>query len=410
MKMSRILTLALGLAILPSLPALAAPPEVSNIRPSQRAGTKLIDVYYDLADTEGDTCTVAITIFDNTSPLPVYAITGDVGPGVTPGTDRHIVWNAGQDWNRRFTTQGKARIVADDAPTTAPDSNTAFVPAGFSNPGVEIYTSGFFMDKYEINGGVWEPVYNWAVSNGYTFDNAGRYTNLAHPVQGVNWYDVVKWCNARSEMSGLTPCYYTDAAKTQVYRSGQVALSNDWVAWETDGYRLPTRAEWLKAYWGGNYGGYYPWPSYGGSAQDHINGGYANYQFSGDPFETQLNTSNTTTPTGYYNGTQTPAGPDTANGFGLYDMVGNVSEWLWDRELSAWYSLPESRDDNSRGPDTGLGSMRSYAGQHDSNSTETRRQLYAPATEGYWLRTVTNGDSRAIRGLSSIGLRCVRSR
>jgi len=30
---------------------------------------------------------------------------------------------------------------------------------------------------------------------------------VTHPVQTINWYDAVKWCNARSEKEGLTPCY-----------------------------------------------------------------------------------------------------------------------------------------------------------------------------------------------------------
>ena len=41
-----------------------------------------------------------------------------------------------------------------------------------------------------------------------------------HPVQKVSWYDVVKWCNAKSEREGLTPVYYTNDAQTLVYRTG----------------------------------------------------------------------------------------------------------------------------------------------------------------------------------------------
>jgi formylglycine-generating enzyme required for sulfatase activity len=382
----------------------AAPPEVTNIRASQRAGTKLIDVYYDLADPEGDPCTVAVTIYDNTTPIPVFSISGDVGVGVVPGANKRIVWNAGQDWNRRYTTQGKARIVADDGGTTPPSTSMAFVPAGFSNPGVEIYTSGFFMDKFEVSKALWDSVYSWAIANGYTFSNAGVATASNHPVTGINWYDAVKWCNARSQKDGLTPCYYTDAALTQVYKTGEPLLDNNWVSWSANGYRLPTRAEWLKAYWGGNYSGFYPWPSYGGSSSDHIGGGLANYGGSGDPYEGSNYYA--TTPVGYYNGTQTPQGPDMANGYGLYDMVGNVGEWTWDRELSNWYSLVEAQDDNSKGPNTGIGGNRCFSGQHTSSSTSARSQVYVPATGRYYYPNNYYSGSWA----TAVGLRCVRSR
>ena len=48
-----------------------------------------------------------------------------------------------------------------------------------------------------------------------------------HPVQTIDWYDCVKWCNARSEMEGRTPAYYTNAAQTTVYRTGQVDVDNN---------------------------------------------------------------------------------------------------------------------------------------------------------------------------------------
>jgi len=46
-------------------------------------------------------------------------------------------------------------------------------------------------------------------------------------VQTVDWYDCVKWCNARSEQAGKTPVYYTDAG-SRVYRTGEVTVYANW--------------------------------------------------------------------------------------------------------------------------------------------------------------------------------------
>ena len=76
-----------------------------------------------------------------------------------------------------------------------------------------INVSPFYMDANLVSYTLWTNVYQWATSHGYSFDNAGSGKATNHPVQSVNWYDVVKWSNARSEMGGLTACYYTDASQ-----------------------------------------------------------------------------------------------------------------------------------------------------------------------------------------------------
>ncbi len=73
---------------------------------------------------------------------------------------------------------------------------------------------------------LWQQVYNWAIAHGYSFDYAGSGKAANHPVQTIDWYDCVKWCNARSEMEGRMPAYYTSAAQTVVYRTGQVDVDN----------------------------------------------------------------------------------------------------------------------------------------------------------------------------------------
>ncbi len=85
-------------------------------------------------------------------------------------------------------------------------------------PAHTVYVSGFYMDKYEVTKALWDKVKAWSMTNGYSFAGSGNATN--HPVQGVSWYNAVTWCNARSQKEGLTPCYYTDAGLTTVYKIG----------------------------------------------------------------------------------------------------------------------------------------------------------------------------------------------
>ena len=166
-------------------------------------------------------------------------------------------------------------------------------------------------------------------------------------MQTVNWFDAVKWCNARSEKDGLTPCYYTSAALVTVYTNGVLTISNSWVNWSANGYRLPTEAEWEKATRGGVANHRFPW-----SDTDEIQHARANYNSS-------ISLSYDTSPTrgfhpAYTNGGfpySSPVGSFAPNGYGLYDMAGNVWEWCWDWYSAGYYNISPST--NPKGADTG---------------------------------------------------------
>jgi formylglycine-generating enzyme required for sulfatase activity len=170
--------------------------------------------------------------------------------------------------------------------------------------GHEVALTGFSIDQHEVTKAFWDEVYAWAVANGYTFTNAGIAEGPEHPVHSVNWYDCVKWANALSERDGHTPCYYTDNNCTQVYRTGEVDLTNYNVRWNVDGYRLPTQSEWEVAARGGLEGSKYAWGESASTSK-------ANFDQS-------------------LHGATLPVGSYPSTGYGLFEIGGNLREWTWD--------------------------------------------------------------------------------
>ncbi len=100
--------------------AMAADPVVSNVAASQRAGTKLVDISYDLADPDSPQLTVKLWVSSDGGTTwtvhPDHCV-GDVGNGIAPGTGKNILWNAGLDFAGFNSSNMKVKVVAVDTVT-----------------------------------------------------------------------------------------------------------------------------------------------------------------------------------------------------------------------------------------------------------------------------------------------------
>ena len=333
---------------------------ISNVRVNQRAGTNLVDLHYDLFTTTTNPLVVAVAISTNGGSaydLPATHFTGDVGSGVTPGTNKWVVWDAGQDWPERFSTNVFFRLTVSDVTPVPP--GMVLIPAGsftmgdsvgdadLSDPApVTANVSSFYMDTNLVTWSQWQEVYAYATDRGYVL-NAGAGKAGNHPVWNVDWYDCLKWCNARSEQAGKVPVYYTDALLTQVYTNGEGGVTV-YVNWGAKGYRLPTEAEWEKAARGGLSGQRFPWGNLISQAKANYYGG-TSYSYDLGP--------NGYNAIGTVGGAPftSPVGSFAANGYGLEDMAGNVWQWCWD-----WYGTPYAGGADPRG--AASGSRRVFRG------------------------------------------------
>ncbi len=391
MKTFQVFAIALVLVFTAS-PALSqTAPVVSNVLGVQRAGTKLVDITYDLADTDSAELYVTLQISSDagsTWTVPATSATGQIGAGIPPGSGRAIVWNAGTNWNNLLSTTMRYRITADDGFTgmelipegsftmgrTSGDADT-------NAPPVSVYISAFYMANYEVTRALWSEVRTWGLDNGYTDIQAGAGKAANHPVHSISWYDMVKWCNARSQKEGLTPCYTVSSVTYKTGDSDAVVCN-----WSASGYRLPTEAEWEKAARGGVSGQRFPWG-------DTISHSQANYFSSANSITYIYDVSPTRGDAPTYGRGASPVGSFAANGYGLYDMAGNIMERCWDWYLDSYYTDGLS---DTRGPASG--SPRVVRGG-------------AWGTYAFTCRTVdrNGGAPSGANGYNNIGFRPARS-
>lgn len=245
----------------------------------------------------------------------------------------------------------KQDVVAPEPPVSG-TNGMVLIPGGSFTMGdhldhldsaveVEATISPFYMDATHVTWQQWQSVYNYATNHGYNFVRPGGGRAADHPAQKVNWFDAVMWCNARSQQAGKPPVYFTDAALTKVYTTGETNIEIH-AKWSAKGYRLPTEAEWEKAARGGVSGRRFPWGDTISRMNAIYNGGPSLFSYDLGP-------------EGYHSAWRIGPKPFTSragsfppNGYGLYDIVGNVYQWCWD-----WYGTPYAGGVDPHGPATG---------------------------------------------------------
>lgn len=211
----------------------------------------------------------------------------------------------------------------------------------------------FAINKYETTYELWYNVLKRAEKLGYYFQNPGQAgeegkigakpteENCYQPVTMISWYDAIVWCNALSEIKGKTPCY---TFENNVIRDSSDTAACDLCKcdWTANGYRLPSESEWEF------------------SARISKNGIMKGNTISGtDSSDEEENllyawTSDNANTTRVVGTAGIPFDPNcisepatgNSNAAGLFDMSGNVLEFVWD-----W--LANYSDETPYGPEIG---------------------------------------------------------
>jgi formylglycine-generating enzyme required for sulfatase activity len=169
-------------------------------------------------------------------------------------------------------------------------------------PPHEVAVSAFYIDKNLVTQAQYEKVAG---------ENPSRWKEPRNPVEQVRWSDAVKFCNRRSELEGLQPCYDLKTWRCNL---------------EADGYRLPTEAEWEYACRAGTSTTYF-FGDTGAKLSDYA---WFDKNSGGHP---------------------RPVGQKLPNGWGLYDMSGNLWEWCNDFYKVDYYKEGPGQDPT--GPSAG---------------------------------------------------------
>ena len=228
-----------------------------------------------------------------------------------------------------------------------------------------VTVSSFYMSAYEVTQEEYETLMG---------ENPSTFPGSENPVEGITWYDAIAYCNARSAAEGLMPAYTIEGQRVTWDRSA-------------DGYRLPTEAEWEYACRAGTETPFHTETSI--SVEEANYWGHYPYQIE----ENYFTQENLETRPGIYREQTLPVGSFAPNRWGLYDMHGNVSEWVWDR----YGAYDTAETENPVGADSGA--QRVYRGGAWNDFAKNLRSAYRAAMQpdlaafNIGLRLVRNAES-----------------